>query len=62
MQVIGDFARRENSDSTVDLICTRCFQTIAHGSNEKAFEDARKNHKCDPLSEQHRRFAQAKGE
>lgn len=61
MVLIGDFALREYPDSTVDLICGRCFQTIAHGRKDSTFEEVRRNHKCEALRELHRRFARSRG-
>jgi hypothetical protein len=60
MVLFGDFARRANPDSTIDLICTKCFQTIAQGKNDMNVEDVLKKHKCEPLSEVHRRFGRVK--
>jgi len=59
MMFLGDFVRRENPDATFDLICTNCFQTVAHGKNDSEFEDVREKHSCEPLEEVHRRFQRA---
>jgi len=45
------FARRHNRDSTVDSICTRCYQTIASEDSEANLETAEKGHTCDPNCE-----------
>jgi hypothetical protein len=45
------FARRWNENSTIDSICTRCYQTIASGDNEDALEGAERDHSCDPNGE-----------
>jgi hypothetical protein len=45
------FARRKNENSTIDSICTRCYQTIASGDNEDALEGAERGHSCDPNGE-----------
>ena len=45
------FARRRNENSTIDSICTRCYQTIASGDNEGALEGAERGHSCDPNGE-----------
>ena len=41
------FARRQNGDSTIDSICTRCYQTIANGESEASLEMAESRHSCD---------------
>jgi hypothetical protein len=43
---IENFVRRVNPDSTIDLICTRCFQTAASGTNEADAVKAAEQHVC----------------
>jgi hypothetical protein len=47
MATTASFVRRENPDSTADMICARCFQTIAKGRDEKLLANAKKKHTCD---------------
>ena len=46
---IGNFAKRVNHDSTIDLICTLCFQTAATGRNEEKVFAAAQQHACFPF-------------
>ena len=54
------FVRRQNPDSTVDSICTRCYQTVATVRNESDLTSAEENHVCEYVleparyNEQHR--------
>jgi len=61
MTVFGDFVRRENKDSTVDLICTKCFRTVASAKNDAAFEEAKRLHTCEPLIGFHWRPLRSEG-
>lgn len=45
------FARRRNPDSTVDSICTRCYQTIASAQNAAFLTGAEEAHLCDANAE-----------
>jgi hypothetical protein len=45
------FARRHNQDSTVDSICSRCYQTIASGDSEATLATIEEGHSCDPNCE-----------
>ena len=45
-------ARRVNPDSTIDVICTKCYQTIARGKHETDCGDE-VEHACVPLEELH---------
>jgi hypothetical protein len=45
------FARRRNRDSTVDSICTKCYQTIASERDETKLTSAEEGHTCDPYGE-----------
>ena len=51
MTSVISFARRRNQDSTVDSICTRCYQTIASGNSEANLAAAEEVHSCDPNGE-----------
>jgi hypothetical protein len=42
------FIQRENSDSTTDLICLRCFLTVGRMQNESDFSALKLLHSCDP--------------
>lgn len=42
------FARRENSDGTIDSICRRCYTTVRTSFSEPELECAEKAHVCDP--------------
>ena len=45
------FARRRNHDSSIDSICTKCYQTIASGEDDFTLTSAEENHSCDPNAE-----------
>ena len=45
------FARRLNKDSSIDSICTKCFQTIATLACEDDLAEPEQKHICDPLGE-----------
>jgi hypothetical protein len=45
------FVRRHNRDSSVDSICTRCYQTIANASTEIELTLPETSHSCDPNGE-----------
>jgi hypothetical protein len=49
------FARRRNQDSTIDSICTKCYQTIASGINDSSLTSAEESHLCDLNAEMDRR-------
>jgi hypothetical protein len=53
---IGGFFRRKNPDSTIDLICPKCFQTAASGKSEsEALTAAAKEHThCGSLEPGHK--------
>jgi hypothetical protein len=42
------FARRQNHDSSIDSICTRCYQTIASADSVSELAAAERHHRCDP--------------
>lgn len=42
------FARRENSDGTIDSICRRCYVTVRTSISASELESAEKAHVCDP--------------
>jgi hypothetical protein len=49
---MGDFVRRFNQDTTIDLICTHCFQTVATGrSDDQALAIAQRHQCLTPLLE-----------
>jgi hypothetical protein len=45
------FARRPNHDSTIDSICTKCYQTIASADNASDLVAYEETHVCDPNGE-----------
>jgi hypothetical protein len=45
------FGRRHNGDSTTDLICLSCFQTIAHSREQADLAAAERDHACNPFSD-----------
>jgi len=53
MTTFVSFSRRQNDDSTIDSICTRCYQTVASGdrSTELGLVSAEQNHVCNPHGE-----------
>jgi hypothetical protein len=48
MTTFISFARRHKEDSTVDSVCTRCYQTIATDRNESKLVEAEEAHFCEP--------------
>lgn len=49
MLLTADFVRRINRNLTIDLICTRCFNTIATATNESELMRAEEQHDCEYL-------------
>jgi len=49
------FARRQNRDSSIDSICTKCYQTIANGESVKDLKIHEEAHLCDPNAEADRK-------
>lgn len=45
------FARKLNRDSSIDSICTRCFQTIATAAREGELAIHEEEHICDPYED-----------
>jgi hypothetical protein len=45
------FARRQNHDSSIDSICTRCYQTIASADSANGLTNAEEGHRCNPNGE-----------
>jgi hypothetical protein len=45
------FARRQNHDSSIDSICTKCYQTIASADTVSLLAIAEQSHLCDPNGE-----------
>ena len=45
------FARRQNHDSSIDSICTRCYQTIASAESANGLTNAEQSHQCNPNGE-----------
>jgi hypothetical protein len=51
MTTFVSFARRKNRDSSIDSICTKCYQTIASTSMAHDLEPMEQSHRCDPNGE-----------
>jgi hypothetical protein len=51
MTSLVSFARRQNHDSSIDSICTMCYQTIASADNMSGLAAAERIHSCDPNGE-----------
>jgi hypothetical protein len=49
MPLAVDFVRRINRNLTIDLVCTRCFNTIATVIDEAALMRAEEQHECEYL-------------
>jgi hypothetical protein len=60
METLSNFFHRTTPDSTIESICTRCFQTIARGKNEAEIVEVEKVHSCTPLRELHQRWRGAR--
>jgi hypothetical protein len=43
------FAQRQNPDGSVDVICLRCFDTVASITDQRATEDFKTEHACQPF-------------
>jgi hypothetical protein len=52
MMVNSNFIRRQNPDSTVDVICLSCFRTIAYSQVQTDLSSVENSHGCTPLDEQ----------
>jgi len=48
MTTSASFARRQNQDSSIDSICTKCYQTVASSdlTSEFSLASAERNHVC----------------
>jgi len=57
MSTTGEFHRRQNPDSTIDLICPRCFQTVGSGkSDSEALAAAKRHPSCERLEDTQQGF------
>jgi hypothetical protein len=45
------FARRANHDSSIDSICTKCYQTVGSADSLNALSPIEEAHLCDPNGE-----------
>ncbi len=45
------FARRKNHDSSIDSICTTCYQTIASANSTVELTTIEQSHMCDQNGE-----------
>jgi len=55
MTTFVSFARRQNHDSSIDSICTKCYQTIASADSAGELVAHEESHVCDPDEEADRR-------
>jgi hypothetical protein len=46
---LSPFVHRNNSDGTIDSICTECIMVIATSRLEAALQEDEEGHKCDPF-------------
>lgn len=46
---MSGFVRRQNDDSTTDLICLGCFQTVAHSEGQADGTPVDSDHVCNPF-------------
>jgi hypothetical protein len=60
MKTMSNFFHRRNADSTIDSICTGCFQTVAVAKNESDLVRAEKSHACEPLIDRLRRYRESR--
>jgi hypothetical protein len=61
MTISVSFARRKNHDSSIDSICTKCYQTIASADSAVELATMEHSHMCDQNGEfnyQHRMDSQ----
>ena len=49
MTTFPKFAKRRNTNSSIDSICTKCFLTIASASSEGELAAHEERHICDPF-------------
>lgn len=54
MTTFVSFARRQNHDSSIDSICTKCYQTVARARTVSELVASEENHRCDPNMESDR--------
>jgi len=59
MTTFISFARRRNHDSSIDSICTKCYQTIASADNMNELDSAEEKHLCDENGEFNYPFAES---
>lgn len=55
MTTFVSFARRQNHDSSIDSICTKCYQTVASADSADELVAGEESHRCDPNEEADRR-------
>jgi len=55
MTTFVSFARRQNHDSSIDSICTKCYQTVASAYSAGELVAPEERHVCDPNEEADRR-------
>lgn len=54
MTTFVSFARRQNHDSSIDSICTKCYQTVASADSAGELIAPEESHVCDPNGESDR--------
>ena len=47
----NSFAQRRNYDSSIDSICSKCYQTIATADSAAELENAEQTHQCNRFGE-----------
>jgi hypothetical protein len=60
METLARFFHRTMSDSTIESVCMRCFQTIAKGKSEFDVREMESVHSCVPLRELHHHLREAR--
>lgn len=60
MDTLCNFFHRRMSDSTIESVCMKCFQTIARGNNESEIREKEKTHSCVSLKELHQRWSEVR--
>ena len=49
MTTLPPFAKRQNWNSSIDSICTKCFRTVATANSEQELVAREEKHACDPF-------------
>jgi hypothetical protein len=57
MTAFPKFAKRRNSNRSIDSICTKCFLTVASASSDEELVAHEERHVCDPFGAFSHRYA-----